>query len=396
MQPDKPVRVLYSFPHKLGAGRICYTAWQQVNGLADAGAEVLVFPGSICRPVRETVTVSPTLARGKLRIPYRLLGRTRAWTLHDAIVSRRLQKLKGQIDIIHTWPMGSLETLKTAAKLGIPTVLERPNTHTRFGWTLVKKECDRLGMSLPEGDEHSFDGDALRREEEEYRQATYILCPSDFVVKSFRSEGFPPEKLLRHQYGYDENGFHPNNEPVDPQRPLTILFVGVCTVVKGLHFALEAWLQSPASRTGKFLIAGEFLPAYAEKLAPLLAHPSVQMLGYRNDVAALMRTSDALVLPSLTEGFGLVVAEAMGSGCVPLVSDGCTDICQHMVNGLVHRVGDTKTLSRQMTLLHEDRALWDRLRKGALATAPEVTWTAAGRRLLTVYREALQKTGSRS
>ena len=36
------VRVLYSFPHKLGAERICYTAWQQVNGLAAAGADVLV------------------------------------------------------------------------------------------------------------------------------------------------------------------------------------------------------------------------------------------------------------------------------------------------------------------------------------------------------------------
>jgi len=33
----KPIRVLYSFPHKLGADRICYTAWQQVNGLAAAG-----------------------------------------------------------------------------------------------------------------------------------------------------------------------------------------------------------------------------------------------------------------------------------------------------------------------------------------------------------------------
>ena len=45
MTPDpKPIRVLYSFPHKLGADRICYTAWQQVNGLAAAGADVLVFP----------------------------------------------------------------------------------------------------------------------------------------------------------------------------------------------------------------------------------------------------------------------------------------------------------------------------------------------------------------
>ena len=125
------IRVLYSFPHKLGAGRICYTAWQQVSGLAAAGADLLVFPGALSRPVPGGVRVRSTLARGKLRIPYKLLGSNRAFALHDYIVSRRIEKLTGQIDIIHTWPLGALETLKTAARLGIPTVLERPNLHGR-------------------------------------------------------------------------------------------------------------------------------------------------------------------------------------------------------------------------------------------------------------------------
>src|ERR1700722_17866117 len=93
---DKPIRVLYSFPHKLGAMRICNTAWQQVNGLAAAGAEVTVFTGSICRPLPENVRVRTTLAWGKVRIPYRLLGHARAWALHDRIVSRQLKKLAAE------------------------------------------------------------------------------------------------------------------------------------------------------------------------------------------------------------------------------------------------------------------------------------------------------------
>src|ERR1700722_13662948 len=111
---DKPIRVLYSFPHKLGADRICYTAWQQVNGLAAAGADVLAFPGVLHRPVAAGVRVRPTLARGKLRIPYKLLGRMGACELHDWIVSRRLEALAGQIDIIHAWPLGARRTLQTA------------------------------------------------------------------------------------------------------------------------------------------------------------------------------------------------------------------------------------------------------------------------------------------
>jgi len=99
---NKRIRVLYSFPLRLGAERICTTAWHQVNGLAAAGADVLVFPASISRPLAPGVRVSPTLARGKLRLPYRIVGTMRAVALHDKIVARRIEKLAGQIDIIHT------------------------------------------------------------------------------------------------------------------------------------------------------------------------------------------------------------------------------------------------------------------------------------------------------
>lgn len=385
----KPIRVLYSFPLKLGAERICYTAWQQVNGLSAAGAEVTVFSAAISRSLPSNVKVRPTLARGKIRIPNRLLGRMAYARLHDWLVSRRIEKMAGQIDIIHTWPLGALRTLKTAARLGIPTVLERCNAHTRFAYEVVQKECERLDVPLPPNHEHFYNREILRIEEEEYRLADGLLCPSDFVVKTFLEQGIASKKLLRHIYGFDEKEYFPNEQAPDPKGGLRMLFVGVCAVRKGVHYALEAWLQSPAHRNGVFQIAGEFLPAYARKLSSQLAHPSVKVLGHRTDVADLMRKSDILVLPSIEEGFGLVVAEAMGSGCVPLISDACTDICRHMENGLVHRVGDVKTLAEQITMLHENRALLKQLRDASLRAAPGFTWKAAGVELLKVYREAM-------
>jgi glycosyltransferase involved in cell wall biosynthesis len=383
------VRVLYSFPNRLGADRICYTAWQQVNGLAAAGADLLVFPASLGRPVPTGVRVLPTLARGRLRVPYKILGTMRAVALHDHIVARRLEKLAGQIDIIHTWPLGALETLKTAKRLGIPTVLERCNAHTGFAMDVVQKECTRLGIVLPPDHEHAFNAEKLRREENEYRLSTRLLCPSEFVVKTFADRGYPREQLARHIYGYDEKVYYPSNEPRDSKRGLTMISVGVCAVRKGLHYALEAWFKSPASKHGNFLIAGEFLPDYRERLASMLAHPSVRILGHRNDVPDLMRKSDILVLPSIEEGFGLVITEGMGSGCVPLASEACTEICKHMENGLVHRVGDVEALTQHITMLHEDRVLLEKLRAACLKTAPEVTWTAAGRRLFDVYCETI-------
>lgn len=96
-QRHKPVRVLYSFPHKLGADRICTTAWQQVDGLAVAGADILVCPGAVSRPLPPGIRVRSTLARGRVRIPYKVLGRMRAFALHDYIVSRRLEKMASQL-----------------------------------------------------------------------------------------------------------------------------------------------------------------------------------------------------------------------------------------------------------------------------------------------------------
>ena len=262
----------------------------------------------------------------------------------------------GKIDIIH-FALGALQTLKAAARLGIPTVLERCNAHTGFAMEVVQKECERLGLTLPPDHEHASNPEKLRMEEEEYRLADRLLCPSDFTVKTFLEKGYAKEKLARHIYGVDEKVYHPGSEPRDPGRGLTMLFVGVCAVRKGVHYALEAWLQSPASKNGTFLIAGEFLPAYAEKLGAMLSHPSVRVLGHRNDVAELMRKSDILILPSIEEGFGLVVTEAMASGCVPLASEACTEICKHMVTGLMHRIGDVAAITQHITMLHEDRAL---------------------------------------
>lgn len=389
-QVQRPLRVLYSFPNKLGADRICYTAWQQVNGLHAAGADVLLCPGSICRPVPAGVTLRPTISRGRVRIPYRLLGGNRAYFLHDYIVARRLEKLAGQIDIVHTWPRGARRTIETAGRMGIPTVLERTNAHTRYGYEVVRRECERLGVRLPPTNESAWNDETLRIEEEEFRLADRLLCPSEFVVRTFLEKGFSRDRLARHIYGFDENAYFPSPVYRPNRSGLQMLFVGLCAVRKGVHYALEAWLRSPAHETGTFTIAGKFLPDYAKKLAPMLSHRSVRVLGHRNDVPELMRNSDILVLPSVEEGFPLVCAEAMGTGCVPVVSDVCSGVCRHMENSMMHRVGDVEALTDHITLLHENRTLLQTLRSAGLTMRSSLTWNAAGLKLLEAYRETIE------
>jgi glycosyltransferase involved in cell wall biosynthesis len=387
----KPVRVAYSFPHKLGAQRICYAAWQHVEGLAASGAEVTALPGVLHRPLSSSVKVRPTLSKGKLRIPYRLFGRIGSGKLHDWIVARRLPQMVGQIDLIHTFPLGSLQTLKTARKLGIPTVLERCNAHTAFAYRVVSEECQRIGVTMPPGHEHDYDAAILRREEAEYREADYLLCPSKFVARTFRDEGFSDEHLARFQYGYDPESCYPSTQPREEKQGLTVLFAAGCAPRKGLHFALEAWLQSTAHQHGTLMIAGEFIPGYAEKLAPMLAHPSVKRIGFRKDLHDVMRSCDVMVLPSIEEGSALVTYDARGCGCVLAVSDATGAVCTHMENALVHTAGDVKTLAEHLSKLDSDRALLRQLREASLRTAGELTWRAAGVKMHEEYRSILAR-----
>jgi len=309
--------------------------------------------------------------------------------LHDAIVARRLTRLAGQIDIVHTWPVAASRTLRTAAQLGIPAVLERPNAHTRFAYERVRQECEQLRVSMPPGHEHDYDETILAIEEEEYRLATRLLCPSDFVAQTFRQRGFEAGKLARHQYGFDPAMYFPDDRPRDLRRGLSMLFVGGCAPRKGVHYALDAWLRSSAHVHGRFRIAGEFIPGYAERLAEKLAHPSVELLGHSSNVAQLMREADVLVLPSIEEGSALVTAEARGSGCVLLVSDASGAVCRHLENALVHRSGDVDTLTDQLNMLHDNPALLQELRARSLQTVDQITWAASGRRLLETYQETL-------
>ena len=386
---DRPLRVLHSFPHRLGMSRICTTAWYEIDSTAAAGADLLVLTGDSVRPFNRPVRVETTLARGKLRLPYRILGARRMCMLHDWLVARQLPRLRDRIDVIHAWPLGSLRTIRAAKRLGIPVALERCNAHTRFAYEVVQQECERIGVPLPPGHEHAFDPAILRLEEAEYNETDGLLCPSDFTAKTFADRGYPKEKLVRFIYGVDEKMFHPNPAPRPAGAGLKIIFVGVAAVRKGLHFALDAWLKSEACRDGQFLIAGDFIPAYREKLAPQLAHPSVQALGHRRDVPALMRDCDAFIMPSIEEGFGLVCTEAMASGCVPLVSDACTDVCRHQVNSLVHAVGDVPAMIEHLNLLHRDRSTLIRLRQQGLDDLPTYTWAAAGHSLITAYRKVI-------
>jgi hypothetical protein len=72
------------------------------------------------------------------------------------------------------------------------------------------------------------------------------------------------------------------------------------------------------------------------------------------------------------------------------VSDVASAHCRHLENALIHRAGAVGELEEHITMVHNDRALLERLRAGALASAPRATWEQAGVDLVHAYRQALE------
>lgn len=93
----------------------------------------------------------------------------------------------------------------------------------------------------------------------------------------------------------------------------------------------------------------------------------VRILGYRNDVPAILALSDVFVQPSRFEGFSKVVMEAMALGCAVVASNvrGCRNLLTHEETGLLVRPKDSAHLAARVSALVEDPARRRRLGRAA-------------------------------
>ncbi|MDQ7878347.1 glycosyltransferase family 4 protein [Microbacterium sp. QXD-8] len=387
--------VLYSFPFALGAPGIGFTAWNQANELVRAGVDVHIVVASVEKPIEGAASVRTTLTVRGRRVPHRAIGRDRAMRIHDAVTARLVGRLLdgSADDVVHAWPLASARTLRAARRRGIPGVREVPNTHTAHAYEVVAREYAALGLEPPRGGSHTGDARRLATEESEYAAAVGLLVPSEAVAGSFLDRGFENDRLLRHRYGCTVTAPPARG---DGGRPFTAVFLGRGSPRKGLHTALQAWTASRAAAGGRFLVYGLLDDDYAAFLAPLLAHPSVEVRGVTPEPMSVLAAADVLLLPTVEEGSALVTYEAQVAGCVPLVSTAAGAVIDEGVTGLTHRVGDLDALTEQLDLLAARPEMLARMSRAAMARADELSWAAAIQATLAAYREAARLMGRSS
>ena len=166
----------------------------------------------------------------------------------------------------------------------------------------------------------------------------------------------------------------------DLGRPF-VLGLGTLEPRKNLSRLVEAW-RLLGGDLGLALAGGE---GWGE--LPDLVDSRISALGYVSDdeVARLFRGAAAFVYPSLFEGFGMPIVEAMACG-VPVVASSHPSM-DEACGGAAVRV-DPEDPAAIAAGIEEAIARRDELVPRGLAHAAQFTWTRVGRTLLRAYEEA--------
>ncbi|MDT0688833.1 glycosyltransferase family 4 protein [Salegentibacter sp. F188] len=299
----------------------------------------------------------------------------------DKKVTRNLNRasLRGA-SAIYSYEDGSLFSFQKSRSLGLKNFYDLPIGYWRAAFNILKDEQ----LKWPEWESTLINfrdsKEKLERKDKELGLADVIFVASSFTANTLKD--YPgklgPVEII--PYGFPKPSMNPQHSVVE-EAPLKLLFVGGLSQRKGIANMFAA-VESFNSHV-KLTVVGQKTSNNCKALdIELRKHHWIPSLPHK-DILNLMRENDVLLFPSLFEGFGLVITEAMSQG-TPVITTNRTagpDLIRHGENGWLVEPGSTIALKECIEQLLINRKNVAKAGKAALETAHSRSWKVYGREL---------------
>lgn len=312
--------------------------------------------------------------------PFSVIGVFRNF---DARVARRLAKVRP--GAVYAYEGCALQTFREARKQGIAAIYEQTSGYWHWLRRLMAEEAERnpefaeLLPILSDSERH------LAWKEQELQLAGTIFVPSQHARRTLA--GIVEEEKIR----VVPYGAPPVRERkrinLDPAQPLQILFVGLLAQHKGIGYLLEAVGLMPG-QAELTLVGARYRPNAKVDEACRRWRWFETLPHFR--LLELMREADVLVLPSLSDAFGLVITEALASGLPVIVTPnaGASELIDDGREGFIVPIRDAAAIAERLDILYRDRELLARMSQQAQAAAERNSWASYRARWVEAVRSA--------
>lgn len=268
----------------------------------------------------------------------------------DKIIAKKIRHDFQKLQAIYAYEDGALQSFKAAKELGLHCIYDLPIGYWRAANQLLEPERERwpewsstlLGFQDSET--------KLSRKDQELKMADQIIVASRFTADTLKAFPGPLSPIVTIPYGFPSVTEERKVE-LKRQTPLKLLFVGALSQRKGIADLFDA--VKHFKKHVQLTVIGNKVTENCKALNNALSeHKYIPSLPHHK-ILEQMRMHDVLVFPSLFEGFGLVITEAMSQG-TPVITTERTagpDLIRHGENGWLTKAGSTNALIETLEAL---------------------------------------------
>lgn len=245
--------------------------------------------------------------------------------------------------------------------------------------TLSKEEFEKFGIQYDFP--HITNPAKWREYVNGYIAADLVICPSTSSKKLMESYGCCNGGVC-----VIPHGVHPPETTTKIPNKFSVGYLGQPGPDKGLIYLLEAWGKLNL-KDARLILAGRMI----HQILPYTKGGNIEVMGFVDSISDFYNACSIYCQPSVTEGFGIEVLEAMAHGRPVIVSNGAgaVDVVTNSRDGFNVPIRNPDQIAMKILRLYKNRDLLIKLGNNAKKAAGKYTWDKIRDKYIEAWRHIL-------